>query len=137
MPLTDAEGRPEYLSVDYEVTEREVQQHEKQTRLIRMRSEQHRKHLQTLGVLQKELADRNAMISDLTRALGHQKGQTARYMKALEKSDDQLRRAQDQVVKLQGQIETLNMNHKGVLGKIASLEDRNRQLTRMMEARRR
>jgi septal ring factor EnvC (AmiA/AmiB activator) len=77
------------------------------------------------------------MISDLTRALGHQKGQTARYMKALEKSDDQLRRAQDQVVKLQGQIETLNMNHKGVLGKIASLEDRNRQLTRMMEARRR
>ncbi len=137
VPLEDAQGNPEYLSIDYEVTEREVQQHEKQARLIRMRSEQHRQHLQTVGVLQKELAEKSATIRELTRALVHQKAQTARYIKALEQADDHLRHAEDQILKLQGQIETLTMNHKGVLGKIASLEDRNRQLTRMMEARRR
>ncbi|MGE4295672.1 MAG: response regulator [Campylobacterales bacterium] len=126
-------GGGEAICIDYEVTDRENRQHEKNARLIKLRTDQHKQFVESVGALRRELSEKDERILELANALSAQQSDRAKLLKLLDEAKHRVDKAEEQVLKLTAQNETMVMNHKTVLGKISQLEERNRQLSRMME----
>lgn len=121
------------LSIDYEVTEREVRQHEKNARLIKFRADQHKQFVESVGNLQREMGEKDERLQELSATIAALQSERIKLHKLLDEAQRRVDKAEEQVFKLTAQNETMAMNHKTVLGKISQLEERNRQLSRMME----
>lgn len=115
------------ICFDYEVTEREVDQIEKNKKLIRLRAKQHEESLQLATSLNQTIAHQNQEIIAL-------KNECNKYQKEISFIKAKAAGAEEQLIKLTAQNETLATNHKVTLGKISQLEDRNRQLNRLLES---